>query len=54
MLRNEMSQIINIITEDNGSSDTGGEVSNIRSLDQQPEKTHNGNSQTLQTDDNGR
>ena len=53
-LLDEMSQIINIMTEGNGSSDTGGEVGNIRSLDQQPEKTHNGNSHTLQTDDNRR
>ena len=53
-LLDEMSQIIDIMTEGNGSSDTGDEVGNIRSLDQQPEKTHNGNSQTLQTDDNRR
>ena len=53
-LLDEMSQIINIMTEGNGSSDIGGEVSSISSLDQQPEKTHNGNSKTLQTDDNGR
>ena len=53
-LLDEMSQIINIMTEGNGSSDSSGEVDNIRSLDQQPEKAHNGNSQTLQKDDNGR
>jgi hypothetical protein len=53
-LLNEMSQIIDIMTEGNGSSDTGDEVGNIRSLNQQPEKTHHDNSQTLQTDDNRR
>ena len=53
-LLDEMSQIIDIMTESNGSIDTGDEVGNIRSLDQQPEKTHNDNSQTLQTDDNRR
>ncbi len=53
-LLDEMSQIIDIMTESNGSIDTGDEVGHIRSLDQQPEKTHNDNSQTLQTDDNRR
>jgi len=53
-LLDEMSQIINIVTEGNDSSDTGDEVGNIRSFDQQPEKAYNGNSQNLQTDDNRR
>ena len=53
-LLDEMSQIINIMTEGNDSSDSSSEVDNIRSLDQPPEKAHNGNSQTLQTDDNRR
>ncbi len=53
-LLDEMSQIINIMTEGNDSSDAGGKVGNNHSSDQQPEKAHNGNSQTLQTDDDRR
>lgn len=53
-LLNEMSRIINSVTEDNDNSDTGEKGDNIQSVVQQPEETHDCDSRTLKTDEDRR
>ncbi|MGA9188142.1 MAG: PadR family transcriptional regulator [Methanosarcina sp.] len=53
-LLNEMSRIINSVTEDNDNSDAGGKDGNIQAVAQQPEETHDCGSRTLKTDDDRR
>ena len=53
-LLNEMSRIINSVTEDNDNSDAGGTGGNIQGVVQQPEETHDCGSRTLKKDDDRR
>ncbi len=53
-LLNEMSRIINSVTEDNDNSDAGGTDGNIKAVVQQPEETQDCGSRALKTDDDRR